>query len=224
MTADATTGHGAGQGARRTRASKEARRRQLVEATLRVIARKGLNAVTLADVADEAALSRGIVNFHFETKDKLLLATLTELSREYDGNWRAELAAAPPLPAARMRAAIMADLAEAVCSPSKLSAWFGFYGATASRSDYLDLCWARDDAYLDALEGICADLNREGGYGHDPKQIATAVYAMQEGLWLRLMLGNAELRREDALASALAMLGTLFPHHFTKKGTLREPG
>ena len=30
----------------------------------------------MADVADGAGLSRGIVNFHFESKEKLLIATL----------------------------------------------------------------------------------------------------------------------------------------------------
>lgn len=203
---------------RRTRASKEARREQLVEATLNVIARKGLNAVTLADVSDEAGLSRGIVNFHFESKENLLFAALTSLSREYDENWRRELAAVEGGAAERMRALTLADLSEAVCAPSKLAAWFGFFGAAASRPDYLDLCWAKDDAYLNVLTQTCTELDREGEYGHDPARIATAIYAMQEGLWLRLMLGKAELSREDALATALSMLGTLFPRHFTPRG------
>lgn len=204
----------------RTRASKETRREQLIEATLTAIERKGLAAVTLADVADGAGLSRGIVNFHFESKEKLLFAALSQLSEEYDRNWRARLAAAPGDAASRMRTLILAEFAEEICTPRKLAAWFGFFGEAASRPDYRDLCWARDDAYLDALEEICAGLDGEEGYGIDPANTAMAIYAMNEGLWLRLMLGNAELTRERAIETGLAMLGTVFPRHFSPAGAV----
>ncbi|MEM7670570.1 MAG: TetR family transcriptional regulator C-terminal domain-containing protein [Pseudomonadota bacterium] len=208
----------------RTRASKETRRTQLIEATLDAIAEKGLTAVTLADVADTAGLSRGIVNFHFVSKEKLLYATLTHLSDEYDRNWHDGMIAAGPDAVDRMHALISADLAETICEPRKLAAWFGFFGAAASRPDYRDLCWARDDAYLNVLEDVCRALDTEAGYGIDPSKTAMAIYAMQEGLWLRLMLGSAELRRTDAIAIARGMLGTLFPDHFTPEGERRARG
>ncbi|MEM9046747.1 MAG: TetR family transcriptional regulator C-terminal domain-containing protein [Pseudomonadota bacterium] len=204
----------------RTRASKETRRGQLIDATLTAIERKGLAAVTLADVADGAGLSRGIVNFHFESKEKLLFAALSQLSEEYDRNWRSELAASPPDPANRMRTLILAEFAEEICTPRKLAAWFGFFGAAGSRPDYRDLCWARDDAYLDALEEICTALDAEQAYGINPTTTAMAIYAMNEGLWLRLMLGNAELTRERAIETGLAMLGTVFPRHFSPAGAV----
>ena len=49
-----------------------------------------------------------------------------------------------------------------------------------------------------------------------------ALYAMGEGLWLRLMLGNTGLTREDALEIALGTLGTFFPKHFTAEGRVRD--
>jgi TetR/AcrR family transcriptional repressor of bet genes len=208
-------------GGRRRREPKAARREQLMDATLEVLARRGLAQTTLADVADAAGLSRGIVNFHFESKERLLLATLTRLSAEYDATWREGLAAAGPAPAERLRALLMADLSEAVCAPQKLAAWFAFFAESGARSDYRDLCWARDDALLDAFTTLCEALDGEAGYGYDARRTAMAIYAMQEGLWLRLMLGNTELTREDAIGIALGMLGTLFPRHYTAGGRVR---
>jgi TetR/AcrR family transcriptional repressor of bet genes len=200
----------------RTRAPKAARRDQLIEATLDVLERRGLAAMTLADVAEAAGLSRGIVNFHFESKEKLLLATLERLSEEYDRNWRDALAARPAAPPAeRLRALVAADFSETVCTPRKVAAWFGFLGEAAARPDWRALCWARDDAYLEAIRAACAALDAEAGYGVDPGQTATALYAMQEGLWLRLMLGNGELAREEALRTATGMLAALFPRHYS---------
>jgi len=206
------------EGARRRRASRETRRGQLIDATLATLARRGLAQVTLADVADAAGLSRGIVNFHFDSKERLLLETLTRLSAEYDATWREGLAAAGPTPAGKLRALLSADLSERVCAPEKLAAWFAFFAEAAARPDYRDLCWARDDALLEAFRGLCAALDAEGGYGYDADATAMAIYAMQEGLWLRLMLGNTALTREAALAISLRMLGTLFPRHYTAEG------
>ncbi len=211
----------AAAGGRRRREPKAARREQLMDATLVVLARRGLAQTTLADVASVAGLSRGIVNFHFESKDRLLLATLTRLSAEYDATWREGLAAAGPAPAERLRALLCADLSEAVCAPEKLAAWFAFFAESGARPEYRDLCWARDDALLEAFTSLCEALDAEGGYGYDARRTAMAIYAMEEGLWLRLMLGNAGLSRRAALDIALGMLGTLFPRHFTPEGGLR---
>ena len=71
------------------KASKETRRLQLIDATIDSLAKRGFSDTTMADVADGAGLSRGIVNFHFESKDKLLVATLQHMAEEYAGHWRA---------------------------------------------------------------------------------------------------------------------------------------
>ena len=59
---------------------KQARRKQLIEATIKCIAEKGLSGTTMADVTQQAGLSMGIVNLHFETKEKLLIETLRFIS------------------------------------------------------------------------------------------------------------------------------------------------
>ena len=67
---------------RRT-ASKEARRQQLIEATIKCISKRGIGSTTLGDVAKEAGLSQGIVNLHFKSKDNLFNETLRYLVEEY---------------------------------------------------------------------------------------------------------------------------------------------
>ena len=50
--------------------SREARRSQLIEATIETLAARGYARTTLTEVAKQAGLSHGLVNFHFETKEK----------------------------------------------------------------------------------------------------------------------------------------------------------
>ena len=56
------------------------RRRLLIEATMTAISEYGLSKLTLAKIAGIAGLSAGSVNFHFSSKEALLLDTLTYLA------------------------------------------------------------------------------------------------------------------------------------------------
>lgn len=47
----------------------------LIRSTFRVIARHG-HRLSLQDIADEAGVSKGLILYHFKTKDRLLLATM----------------------------------------------------------------------------------------------------------------------------------------------------
>ena len=67
--------------------SREARRNQLIEATIEALATRGYARTTLTEVAKIAGLSHGLVNFHFQTKEKLLAETLQFLADEYRENW-----------------------------------------------------------------------------------------------------------------------------------------
>ena len=51
----------------------ERRRRSLLEATLRVIARGGVEAVTHRRVAAEAGVSHGATTYHFASRDEIIL-------------------------------------------------------------------------------------------------------------------------------------------------------
>lgn len=206
-------------GTPRRRESKAFRRQQLINATIDTLAKKGFAATTLVDVANRANLSRGIVNFHFESKEKLLLATIEFIAEAYGENWRAELEKVKDGSSAeKMHALVHADLNRKVCTPRLVSAWFGFYAEAQSRPMFRDLCWTRDKEYLSALRNLCVALKKEGGYRFDPDRAADAIYAVQEGLWLRLMMGSKSLNRTLALSIALATLGTMFAEHFDVEG------
>src|SRR5687767_5769728 len=97
-------------GERKSRkASKETRQQQLIEATIDSLAKRGYSDTTLANVADGAGLSRGIVNFHFESKEKLLVATLQFMADEYANHWNAALEKAGEAPATKIWALVNAD-------------------------------------------------------------------------------------------------------------------
>ena len=76
-------------------APKEERQQQLIEATIRSVARNGLSDTTMATVSREAGLSQGIINLHFQSKDRLLVETLRFLSEQYRAAWERAVSRAP---------------------------------------------------------------------------------------------------------------------------------
>ena len=204
------------------KASKETRRQQLIEATIDSLARRGYSDTTMADVADGAGLSRGIVNFHFESKEKLLVATLQYMADEYAAHWRTALEKAGDDPARQMAVLVAADFDRAICNKRKLAAWCAFWGEAKSRPTYQALCGARDAAYQNVFVDLCERLKADGGYDFDAPGMALVLAAMLEGLWLRLMMGAEDLTRESAHQAAGESLATVFPKHFPRERNNRK--
>ena len=118
---------------RRT-ASREQRRQQLIDATMKCIARKGLTGMTLSDVAKEAGLSQGIVHLHFESKENLLTETLLSLADEYRTQFDKALNRAGPAAADKLQAIMEHDLRPSILDRRKLAVWFAFWGEVKSRA------------------------------------------------------------------------------------------
>lgn len=198
--------------------SREARRTQLIEATIETIAARGYSRTTLTEVARTAGLSHGLVLFHFETKEKLLAETLMYLSLEYRQNWEAALEAVGDDPAEQLNALIEADFNPDICTPARLAAWCAFWGEAQSRPLYQEAAAAWDDAYNHQLEGLCARISDLGNYGRDARQVARIIRLTIEGVWLDLMTMANPYSREAGLDTARTCAALCFPAHFAPDG------
>ena len=196
-------------------ASKELRRQQLIKSTIDSIAKRGFADTTLANVADGAGLSRGIVNFHFKSKDILLIETLKHVAEEYRTAWSRALASAGPGTAEALQALVLADFEPAVCNRKKIAVWYAFYAEAKSRPTYLKLCGAMDEEHFEACRSLCADLIEEGNYeGLDATLIARSIEAMTDGFWLDLLIAPESFSRDTAGSAGLLYLTRVFPRHF----------
>lgn len=204
---------------KRRTAPKEERQLQLIRATIRSVAKRGLSNTTMATVAKEAKLSQGIINLHFQSKERLLVETLRYLADEYEQAWEAAIAGAGPSAAEQLAALVAVDFDKSVCERNKVAVWFAFWGETRSRPTYRKICAERDRRYMDMLISLCATVAREGGYDDvDGATIASGLSAMSEGLWLDLLISPESMDREQAKRICFAYLNRAFPQHFSRQG------
>ena len=202
---------------RRT-ASREARRQQLIDATMKCIARKGMGSTTLSDVAKQAGLSQGIVNLHFESKDNLLAETLATLANEYREKFDKALHDSGPGPADKLWAIMEHDLRPSICNRGKLAVWFAFWGEVKSRPTYQRICAEWDQRYDDVVAELCDEIAAEGGYKNvAASSVAFTLAPMINGFWLSCLISPQTWSRDAAKTAVMDYLSSMFPDHYPRK-------
>lgn len=58
---------------------EEARRKQMIEAAIQAIASQGYNNTSLASIASQVDVSKGLIAYHFENKNDLITATINAI-------------------------------------------------------------------------------------------------------------------------------------------------
>lgn len=196
-------------------ATREKRRQQLIDATIKCIARKGMGSTTLGDVAGEAGLSQGIVNLHFKSKDNLLNETLRHISDEYKLQFDRALQKSGPNAAAKLHALMELDLRPSICDQRKIAVWFAFWGEVKSRPKYREICEQSDQHYDDVTERLCHELIEDGGYaGITASSVSTVLTSMTNGLWLSFLISPKTFNRQKAMLAIDEYLHSIFPKHF----------
>ncbi len=198
-------------------ARREQRRQQLIDATMKCIARRGMSSTTLGDVAREAGLSQGIVNLHFESKENLLTETLRFLADEYKAHFNKTYEKSGPGPADKLRALVELDLRPSICDRRKVAVWFAFWGEVQSRPTYRKICDERDQYYDDTVERLAGEIIVEGDYRDvTAASVAMVLTSMTNGLWLSCLISPRTFDRHKAMDALLEYLSRVFPKHFSQ--------
>lgn len=193
---------------------KEVTRQQLIAATVESIAASGFAETTLHKVSARANVSRSLVNFHFDSKEQLLVETLRHLTEEYLTFWRKAIARPGLSAAAQLNAIIEADFHPQVCNRKKIAVWYAFWGESKSRPTYMEVCARADREYARTLEELVGRIVAEGGYAADPLAAARGLRCLIDGLWLELLMSPASFARDAAKRTCRTYLSALFPRHF----------
>ncbi|ANO51016.1 TetR family transcriptional regulator C-terminal domain-containing protein [Woeseia oceani] len=196
-------------------------RQDLINATIDSIASRGFAETTLEKVSKRAGVSRGLVNFHFVSKEKLLIETLEQLSEEYAASWKKALENAAQDPVSQLAALVESDFHPRVCTRKKVAVWYAFLGEARSRPTYTAVCKGWDRSFSNVMEKSCKAVAELGGYVDvDHAVVARALGALIDSLWRELMLSPKDFSREASKSMCFRYLASVFPRHFDADGIL----
>ena len=192
---------------------KQHTRQKLIEATMEVIASEGFSGVTMAKVAEKAGLSRGIGNFHFQSKEQLLLETLHTLYMEFEDGWRNAVAGAGSSPVEQLKDLIKTTLNPPIAEYKRVAVWLAYWGEAPSRKKYLEICAARDCEWDAAVEDILRQLvdDEFNSHGMTLAKIAHSLTAMMDGFWVEYLIADGRYTPDDAVKACFAFLASFSP-------------
>lgn len=186
---------------------KDKRKAQLIAAAMESIAKRGLVETTITHISKGAGMSRGIINFYFDSKEMMLRETLKTLIDAYEAEWGAALAKAGDDGRARLDALVAAHFDKSLCSARRLNVMSAFWGHAATQNAYRHQLEAADAKIEQAFTGALA--HTLGGSLEEARDAATQLHALIRGLWLNFMLNPKEVAREMLTAQATSFIDRL---------------
>jgi TetR/AcrR family transcriptional repressor of bet genes len=196
----------------------EQTRRDILAATIEVIAEHSLSGTTIDRVAAVAGTAAGTVILHFKRKEALLIAALEHSGAEFDAARRAASAGGEADPAAALRRLVDLYLDPAIASVSKISVWYGFWGEAGSRRVYLDRVAQVDRDELADLVKLFTLMIERGGYRQlDAQATAKAFFGLREFIWQDIMAEGDAHDRAASKRLIYRYLAGLFPKEFGRR-------
>ena len=125
----------------------EATRTALLDAVMVSVARNGIEGTTISRLAEISGLSRGLISFHFDGKDKLIEAALTRAITVYEQSWDAKLVTGDMTASERLHRAVDHDVDFALTNPNILSLWWAAWGEARAKDIYRASSSARDERF-----------------------------------------------------------------------------
>ena len=174
---------------RRTKQEAERTRARILASALSLFVRKGYERTTFTDIAARLKMTKGAVYWHFETKERLLVALVGEMM----GKFSRQLASSQPagcelsFPAV---AAMMVSCAERIVSDAKGTAFFmlmktqirwGADSMARTREELMTNCTNGPyHSFVRAVENDVAAGRARAGV--DPAAVASVAISVWDGL------------------------------------------
>jgi TetR/AcrR family transcriptional regulator, transcriptional repressor of bet genes len=191
----------------------EESRKLILKAAVDSIATMGLGKLTLDRVADRVGISRGLVVFHFKSKDNLIEEVLSYLGRQYQGGWEAVLGGEAKSDMDRLVRLIDYDIRFACENPNYVSAWHAFWGEAKGNVMYQEQVVQRDIGNSRDMEHLLEKISGDGEYDKQELSLVTrGLFVMMFGIWVQLHLNPGPNDYELNTNTVRLFLGRVFPN------------
>jgi AcrR family transcriptional regulator len=167
--------------------TEAARRAQIVDATIAVIADLGVARASFAQIARRAGLSStGLISYYFAGKHELLGAVVAEILGRYTAFVEPQVDAEATV-SGILRAFLRSSVAFARAHRAQVLALLAIWDAAPAATDGPLTATAVAEADLAKLEAVLREGQRRGELrAFDPRFMAVAILALRNGVLRRL--------------------------------------
>ena len=170
-----------------TRESAQQRKRTLIEATLELVAEKGVQGATVRGIADRAQVTQGLIRHYFSSKEDLITAAFEHHMTQMTDLTFAPVADVKGSARDQLRVFVQSSLMPPVVDPRSIALWAGFLNKVQHDAQMKETHAKTYVQFRDRLENLIRAALEEAGRETEPArlyQLATACNALIDGLWM----------------------------------------
>lgn len=196
------------------KASEQARRAQILRAAYEVAARRGLDALTVRLVAERAKLSPGLILFHFESKDQLIVTLLDDVLAGTTVLQIPADVATIPAPIDRLLELLRREMIRLSGDRRRIRLFFDYWAQGFRHPIIRARMQAELDRYREAFCGLATEvLAAEPARFTDVTATGLAGVAVSfiKGCAVQSMIDPRNFDVDEYLAAARGLLGQLRP-------------
>lgn len=192
---------------------KEQTKKRILQATAKIISEEGFTGVTMAKVAELTGLSRGMCNYHFETKDQVMIDVLKMMYDDHEKIWRSVVDDDSKSPVEKLSTLVEVLLSEPFATKETLSLWQAYWGVPQYRELYLKLCTKGDRAYEDSIKDLLSVLakGQKEVKGIPVKELSVALTGIIDGMHTEYLIAPGRLSNDNAIKVCFVYLSSFFP-------------
>lgn len=194
----------------RNRESPEVRKKLLIDAAMRSIAKYGYAGTTIETICTEAQVSRGLINHHFGSKEELIRQSYKALRDDWMAQTHDSLAACYREPEEKLRAMIRVSFGPTMFKQEYLGIWAGFWSAIGKSPALRALNRELFDKDREAYQQIFEEIASQRAKPVDARRAALTIIALIDGFWLEWCLDPKCFTAEEAEAACLAFAAQTF--------------
>jgi len=183
------------------------RRAQITGALMKVMAKRGFDGASVADIAKAARLTPGLVHYHFKSKQEILLAALRDLVSRHDANLSARLEGASGDPIAEVAAFIDFHLGlGSDADPEALACWILLSGeALRAQKVRVEFARALEMTATRLADAIRSGVQQKAFICESIDAAASALVATIQGYFVLAATARTVIPKGSAAASTKRM-------------------
>ncbi|MHC6227458.1 TetR family transcriptional regulator C-terminal domain-containing protein [Pseudomonas sp. X10] len=188
------------QEVRYSRMLPDARKANLVEATLVCLKRHGFQGASIRKICAEAGVSVGLISHHYSGKDELVAEAYMAVTGQVMAVLREAMSQAAPNARERLSAFFRGSFSAELLNPQLLDAWLAFWGAVKTADAINQVHDHSYGEYRNELARLLAELAVEEGWqAFDADLAAISLSALLDGLWLESGLNPGTFSPEQGI-------------------------
>jgi TetR/AcrR family transcriptional repressor of bet genes len=195
-----------------SKASEHIRREQILRASFEVASRGGIGSLTIRAVAAEAKLSHGLVLFHFQRKERLVLDLLDWLIAGTSVLHVSEDVASFPRALDRLHALLQQEMTRLSNEPRHTRLFFEYWALGARHEEIRARISAELERYRSAFHAIMEELIRaeSGAFsGVTADGLAAVAVSWIHGCAVQAMIDPGHFDIDEYLDAVRGVVGQL---------------